>query len=232
MPADALILLPGLLCDSSLFAAQLPALAAVTRVEVAEVGGASSMAGLAEDVLRRAPPRFALLGLSMGGSIAFEIWRQAPERVSRLALLDTQARADTPEITERRRVLMDLARSGAFGQVTPRLWPMLVHPDRQGDPALAATVTGMAEAIGPEAFLRQEQALIDRIDSRPTLAAIACPTLVLVGRQDRLTPLDRHEEMAAAIPGATLVVLPDCGHLSPLEQPAAVTRQLLAWLDA
>jgi pimeloyl-ACP methyl ester carboxylesterase len=166
----------------------------------------------------------------MGGYVALEIVRQAPERVARLALLDTQARADTAEITARRRGLIELAHKGEFKGVTPRLLPALLHPDRLQDDGLTATVTAMAEAVGQQAFLRQQQALMTRADLRPLLGKIGCPTLVLCGRQDALTPLPLSLEMAAAIPDATLVVLPRCGHLSTLERPDAVTAQLRAWL--
>lgn len=156
--------------------------------------------------------------------------RQAPGRVTRLALLDTQARADTPEASQRRRDLMALAERGEFLGVAPRLLPLFLHPDHLE--RLGPTVTAMAQAVGKQAFLRQQQAILERPDSRGLLPTIGCPTLVLCGRQDQLTPPALHEEMAAAIPDATLVVLPGCGHLAPLERPEAVTAQLLAWLGA
>ena len=126
--------------------------------------------------------------------------RQAPERVTRLALLDTQARADTPEATARRRGLIELAQKGEFKGVTSRLLPLLIHPSRLADEHLTGIVRAMAEDTGKEAFLRQQRAIMGRPDSRPSLPAIACPTLVLCGREDALTPLDLHLEMAAADP--------------------------------
>lgn len=234
MPAlDPLVFLPGLLCDRRLFAAQVEALAPLAAsCRVADLTRDDSVAGMAARTLRDAPERFALAALSMGGGVAFEILRTAPERVTRLALLDTQARADTEEARARRRGLMELAQKGEFRGVGPRLLPMLLHPDRLDDPVLTGTVQAMAEATGKEAFLRQETALLGRPDSRPDLPAIACPTLVLAGREDALTPPELALEMAAAIPDATLVLLPRCGHLAPMERPEAVTRQLLAWLQA
>jgi pimeloyl-ACP methyl ester carboxylesterase len=162
---------------------------------------------------------------------SFEILRRAPERVLKLALLDTQARPDSPEALARRRDLIALAERGAFRAAIARLLPRLVHPDRRGDPVLVERITAMANRVGWDAFLRQQTAILHRPDSRPSLAAIVCPTLVLVGRQDLLTPVDVHQKIAAAIPNATLVVLPRCGHLSPLERPAMVNAQLAAWLD-
>jgi pimeloyl-ACP methyl ester carboxylesterase len=229
---DPLVLLPGLLCDERLFAAQLPALAAETDVTVADLTRDGTIAAMAERVLAAAPARFALAGLSMGGYVAFEILRRAPQRVARLALLDTQARADTQEARSRRRGLMQLAEKGEFKGVSPRLMPFFIHRDRLGDRELTGTVRAMAESVGRDGFLRQQAAIMARPDSRPDLPGIACPTLVLAGREDAVTPPERQHEMATAIPDATLVLLPRCGHLSPLERPEAVARQLLLWLSA
>ncbi len=227
-----IVLLPGLLCDHRLWAGQLPVLSARAEVTVGDLTGADSIADLAAYVLATSPARFALVGLSMGGYVAFEILRRAPERVTRLGLLDTQARADTDEAKTRRRGLMELAQKGEFKGVTPRLLPLFVHPDALGDPQIVATVQGMAESTGQDGFLRQQTAILHRPDSRPGLRAIACPTLILAGRDDQLTPPELQLEMARLIPDATLVLLPHCGHLAPLERPEAVTRQLLGWLDA
>ena len=225
---DPLVLLPGLLCDERLFAPQLPALTAETDVTVADLARDGTIAAMAERVLAEAPPRFALAGLSMGGYVAFEILRRAPERVAKLALLDTQARADTEEARSRRRGLMQLAEKGEFKGVSPRLMPFFVHRDRLGDRELTGTVQAMAESVGRDGFLRQQAAIM----ARPDLPAITCPTLVLAGREDAVTPPERQHEMATAIPDATLVLLPRCGHMAPLERPEAVARQLLLWLSA
>ena len=229
---DPLVLLPGLLCDERLFAPQLPALTAETDVTVADLTRDGTIAAMAERVLAGAPPRFALAGLSMGGYVALEILRRAPERVAKLALLDTQARADTEEARSRRRGLMQLAEKGEFKGVSLRLMPFFIHRDRLGDRELTGTVQAMAESVGREGFLRQQAAIMARPDSRPDLPAIACPTLVLAGREDAVTPPERQHEMATAIPDATLVLLPRCGHMAPLERPGAVARQLLLWLSA
>jgi pimeloyl-ACP methyl ester carboxylesterase len=227
---QALVLLPGLLCDAALWAAQLEALAGVASPVVADLTRHDSIGAMAEAVLRAAPGRFALAGLSMGGYVAQEVMRRAPERVTRLALLDTSARADTEAQRKRRGDLLALAGRGHFKGVTPRLLPMLVHPARLADEALTASVMAMAERVGPEAFLRQQQAIMARPDSRPDLPRVACPTLVLCGRQDALTRLERPEEMAALIAPAELVVIEDCGHLSTLERPGEVSAALRRWL--
>ena len=176
-------------------------------------------------------PRFALVGLSMGGFIAMEIVKQAPERVRRLALLDTNARADTPERSENRRGLIAMAETGRFAAVIDILFPVFVHRQRHGDAALKAIVRTMAEETGIEAFVRQQNALIDRVDARPWLKSIVCPTLVLVGDGDLQTPPELSQEIVDSIHSAKLVVVPDCGHLSTLEQPEAVNKALLDWLD-
>jgi pimeloyl-ACP methyl ester carboxylesterase len=228
-----LVLVPGLLCDSLLWKAQIEVLGARIKCWVADHTRSVTMAGVAADVLKDAPfERFALAGLSMGGYAALEIVRQAPHRVDRLALLDTSARADTREQRERREGLIALARRGRFVGVAQGLLPLFVHRDRLGDRQLVDTVKTMSRNIGRDAFIRQEEAIMSRADSLPLLPSIACPTLVLCGRQDAVAPLDRHEEMAAGISGATLEVIEDCGHLSTLERPAEVSDALRTWLSA
>ena len=227
-----LVLVPGLLCDALLWQAQMAALDGQIKCWVADHTRSATLAGVAADVLRDAPfERFAVAGLSMGGYVALEIVRQSAHRVSGLALLDTSARADTPEQLKKREGLISLAERGRFIGVTQALLPLLLHRARLGDEKLVATVKEMARNTGREAFIRQERAIMSRAESRPLLPAIACPTLVLCGRQDALTPLELHEEMARAIPGAGLRVIDDCGHLSALERPAEVSAALGRWLS-
>jgi len=226
----ALVLCPGLLNDAALWAAQVADLADVAEPRVADFTTQTSIRAMAESVLLAAPPRFALAGLSMGGYVAQEIMRLARDRVTRLALLDSSARPEMPEQTERRQALIALARQGKFNGVSTRLLPLLIDRDRLNDQALTTAVTAMAERVGRDAFIRQQQAIMGRADGRPDLTAIECPTLVLCGRDDQLTPLALHEEMAAAIANADLVVLARCGHLAPMERPAAVSAALRAWL--
>lgn len=229
MPPHPLLLLPGLLCDARLWQDQAEGLRDIAAPQVADLTQDASLGGMALRALDAAPPRFALAGLSMGGYVALEILRRAPERVTHLALFDTGARADTEEQSRRRRGLMALTRSGQFKGVTPRLLPSLLHPDHVDGP-LGHAVREMAERVGREAFLRQQQAILSRPDSRPMLPGIAVPTLVAVGEQDILTPPELAEEMAAAIPGASLARIPDSGHLPSMEQPAAVNALMRAWL--
>jgi pimeloyl-ACP methyl ester carboxylesterase len=225
-----IVLVPGLSCSARLFAEQLPQLWCLGPVTVADHTRADSMAELAHNILATAPPRFALAGLSMGGYVSFEIMRQAPERVLKLALLDTMAAPDSPLASERRRAQMALAKAGRLAEVTDSQIPRYVHPERVADSALRAIIHAMAEEVGAEAFQRQQVANMNRMDSAPTLARIRCPTLILVGDHDQLTPPERAEEMAAEIERATLVKVPACGHLSTLERPREVTEALLQWL--
>ncbi len=229
---QSLVLLPGLLCDPRLWAHQADSLSDIADVTVADMTRDDSMAGMAKRALDAAPERFALAGLSMGGYVALEVMRQAPDRVTRLALLDTGSRADTREQTTRRRDLIALADRGEFRAVSPRLLPLFVHEDRLDDEDLVADIQAMADAVGKEAFLRQQKAIMNRPDSRPGLPAIACLTLVLCGRQDVLTPPELSEEMASLIPGAELVMIDGCGHLSTMEQPDAVNAAMRSWLTA
>jgi pimeloyl-ACP methyl ester carboxylesterase len=226
-----LLMLPGLLLDERLYAPQIVALADLAEPRVADLTGADSIAGMAEQVLGTAPERFALCGLSMGGYVALEIMRRAPERVLKLALLDTQARPDPDERRAGRREQIAKAEGGHLDEVVGQLLQLFIHPQRQTDGVLTDAVRAMAAPVGVAGFRRQQTAIMNRPDSRPALAAIRCATLVLCGRQDVPTPVELHEELAAAVPDATLVVLPHCGHLSPLEQPAAVSAQLRVWLS-
>jgi pimeloyl-ACP methyl ester carboxylesterase len=229
-PRIPLLLLPGLLCDAALYAPEIAALDDIAAPIVGDLTRHDSIAGMAAAMLAEMPEYFSLVGLSMGGYVAQEIMRQAPHRVGRLALLDTSARADSDEQHARRRGLIELAGKGHFKGVTPQLLPQLIGRDRLTDTALVDTIMAMAERVGHDAFLRQQTAIMGRPDGRADLGRIACPTLVLCGRDDAVTPVALHEEMAAAIPGAELVVVEDCGHLSTIERPEAVNAALRRWL--
>lgn len=228
-----LLLLPGLLCDERLWRDQIAGLADVADIAVADLARDDTIAAMAARAIAmldaRGTVKFAVCGLSMGGYVAAEVWRQAPARVTHLGLLDTSARADTEAQTRRRRGLMALTRSGQFKGVTPRLLPSLIHPDRLGTP-LATEVMAMAERIGREAFLRQQQAIMTRKDSRADLPHVAVPALVGVGAEDILTPPELAEEMAALIPGARLVRFAGSGHLPTMEVPETVNAALGEWL--
>jgi pimeloyl-ACP methyl ester carboxylesterase len=225
-----LLLLPGLLCDAELFASQVTGLADVADLRVADLVAHDAMAALAADAIAQAPwERFAVGALSMGGYVAYEILRQAPERVLALALMDTSARPDTAEASENRRRLIALA-DRDFPAVIEALLPKLMTPAHAADARLAAVVRRMAERIGPEAFKRQERAIIGRADSRPDLPRIACPTIVIAGADDALMPHEIHAEQADTIRSAELVIVPACGHLSSIEQPARVNAALRRWI--
>jgi pimeloyl-ACP methyl ester carboxylesterase len=232
--ADSLpvVLVPGLNCSARLYAEQIPALWRFGPVVVADHTRDASIAAIAGRIVANAPPVFALVGLSLGGYIAFEIMRQAPQRMAKLALLDTSARPDNAELTARRQAPMAKARAGKLIEVADESFVFFVHPDRHGDVALRDVVRAMAEETGVEAYLRQQQAIIARPDSRPTLSAIRCPTLMLVGAEDKGTPPELAHEIAAGIAGARLVIVPECGHLSTLVRPQAVTKALVEWMQA
>lgn len=225
------VLVPGLNCSARLYAAQVPPLWRFGPVQIADHTRDDSIEAIAARVLANAPPRFALAGLSMGGYIALTMARLAPDRIIRLALLDTTARAETPEQTARRQPQIALAQSGRFDEVPPLQFPVFVHRDRQNDQVLREEVRRMAEETGAAAFLRQQKAIITRVDARPHLAAIRCPTMVLVGDGDMLTPPALSQEIAAGIPGARLVAIPGCGHLPTMERPDAVNHALVDWLS-
>ena len=225
-----LVLLPGLLCDAELWRYQIDHLQIITEPIVADLTKHDSMEGMAASVLDAAPEKFALAGLSMGGYVAQAVLRLAPERVERLALLDTNFYADTDAQRTRRRDMMGLAEKGDFKGVPPRLLPHLIHEDRLDDETLVNAVMGMTERVGRQAFLRQEWAILGRKAGDDVLRQVICPTLVLCGAEDALTPRHLHEEMAELLPQSRLVVVADCGHLSTMERPQAVTAAMMEWL--
>ena len=222
-----IVLIPGLRCSARLYAPQLPHLWSFGPVMVSNHSHGDTLPGIANDVLTTAPPRFALIGLSMGGYIAFEILRRAPERVVKLALLDTSARADTPVQAQRRQQQIALTEAGRYEDTVTAQFALMVHHSRQADAELWQTYRLMAQETGPEVFVRHQRAIGRRVDSRPDLGRIKVPTLVLVGDTDALTPPSHAEEIAAGVDKARLVVVADCGHLSTLERPEPVTAALV-----
>lgn len=228
--SDPIVFIPGLLCTEALFAPQIVAFAD-RPIMVANHRDHDSIEVIAASILETAPERFSLIGLSMGGYIAMEILREAPERVAKVALLDTNARADTDDQTERRKFLIKLTRERGFQKVPHLLYPGFVHERREEDEDLKAIVVEMAKDTGPDAFIRQQTALINRPDARPRLGDISCPVLVLVGDGDRLTPPDVSREIHAHIPGSELALIAGSGHLSTLEEPDKVTNTLREFLN-
>jgi pimeloyl-ACP methyl ester carboxylesterase len=227
-----LVLVPGLLCSARLYAAQIAALWPFGAITVADHRRDTTMSGIATSILSDAPRRFALAGLSMGGYVAFDMLRLAPERIIKLALLDTSARPDTAEQSAGREKFIDMAQAGKLDDVVDTLTPRFLHRNRNNDEALKRIVREMATDTGVEAFVRQQRAIMSRMDSRPLLGSIRCSTLVLVGDGDELTPPELAKEICSGIPGARLVVVPNCGHLSTIERPDAVNSALAEWLSA
>jgi pimeloyl-ACP methyl ester carboxylesterase len=236
-PRLTLILIPGLLCDERVWASQRAALADLADVRVAEHGMVNTLPGLAENILEHAPERFAVAGHSMGGRVALEVFRAAPERVAGMALMDTghhpfpPGAAGTREADGRFRMLAKARAEGM--RAMAREWVQnMVHPVRLTDTALIDAVLDMFEAKTPELYAAQIHAMLNRPDGGPLLSQIKCPTLVLCGHEDSWAPAPRHHDMAATIRGSTLVDIPNCGHMSTLEQPEAVNEAMRAWLKA
>lgn len=233
-PAETLLpllLLPGLLCDARLWRDQAAALQEITDIQMPDLTRDDSIAAMAARVLAAAPPRFALGALSMGGYVAFEILRQAPQRVARLALFSTSARSDPPKRAAVRRASLAMAESGRFAGVTRKLLPQLVHAS-QVDTEVGEEVMAMAQRVGRDAFLRQQRAILERADSLPLLPALAVPTLVGVGDDDRMTAPGESRLLQASIAGSRLHVFAGCGHLPPMEKPQETSRVLHDWLLA
>lgn len=225
MPAKNVLLLPGMMCDERLWNPQVQALD--LPVFHADTTQADNIHDMASQVLRQAPPTFAMAGLSMGGILGFEIWRQAPERVTHLALIDTTPHPDTPTKRSTRLEQINIAIQGGLRELAVEsLKPVYLAECNRDDEELLDVLLDMALKLGPQTFERQSLALKDRMDSTPTLATIDCPTAVICGEQDLLCPVAAHELMAKEIPDATLTVINDCGHISTLERPEAVTQSL------
>lgn len=227
-----LLLVPGLLCDEALWIYQAEVLADTAEVSIVNEHTQYDTVGqIAEVLLAKAPPRFALAGLSMGGYIALEVVRQGMQSVERLALLDTSALIDSQDQSRRRREHVNLVMEGHFEAVVDQLMPLYLHPDRLLDEELAGKVRKMAYRVGPEAFLRQQKAIISRAEMLSFLPDIPCPTLVICGRQDQLTPLARSIEIADGISDSKLVIIEECGHLSTMERPDEVSGVMRRWLS-
>lgn len=226
-----LVLLPGMMCDARLFLPQLIALGSTRSVQVANLATQTRIEAMAADVLRHAPERFALCGLSMGGIVAMEVMRQAPERVERLALLDTNPKAELDERKQLRDAQLQRVKDGQFSEVMREEVKPLYLADARDDRGVLGICGDMAMTLGADAFVRQSLALRDRRDQQQTLAGIAVPTLVLCGEHDRLCPPETHQAMQAMIPGATLCLVDAAGHLPTLEQPDATNRHLQHWLE-
>jgi pimeloyl-ACP methyl ester carboxylesterase len=228
--ADPIVFLPGLMCDARLFAPQVTAFSRETTVINAPLTKGERIEEIASHVLSQLPPKFALAGLSMGGIVAMEMLRRAPERITRLALMDTNPLSETPEVASAREPQIVRARAGRMEEVIrDEMKPNYLAPG-PGRADVMAVVMEMARALGPDVFVRQSRALQRRKDQQATLSKCNVPTLILCGAHDKLCPVRRHRFMADLIPDAKLVVLEDAGHLPTLEQPEATTQALRDWM--
>ncbi len=227
-----LVLLPGLLNDKHVFAPQIAALQSRAQIVTPELWHVDTIDAMVDAVLAAAPPSFALAGFSMGGYVALEVFRRAPKRVRRLALIATTARGETAEGKKRRQALIDQTRLGRWRGITQLMLPLLIHPSKLKDKQLVAALQAMAMTVGGDGYANQQRAIIARRDNRKLLAKINVPTIVIAGRDDQVLPFSMSEEIAAGIKGARLVALEHCGHVAPLEQPAGVTGALREWLLA
>jgi pimeloyl-ACP methyl ester carboxylesterase len=231
MPQTPILMIPGLNATPRVFLPHMELLWLHGPVTIAAQRQGNTMRAIAGHILADAPPKFALGGFSMGGYIAFEILRQAPERVLKVALIDTSARPDAAESTENRRRGMELAKAGKLAQAAANTFPNTVHPSNLENAVIKALHREMALANGPEAYISQQEAIISRPDSRPELGTIKVPTAVIVGDSDKITPPEVAHEMAKGIPGAVLTVIPGAGHMALVEQPEAVSAALRDWLE-
>jgi pimeloyl-ACP methyl ester carboxylesterase len=220
-----------MMCDAGLWAAQVEALAGSCSILIGDATHDDNIPAIASRVLATAPERFALAGLSMGGIVAMEMWRQAPRRIERIALLDTNFRPDTAERREiRNRQIEEVTQAALGSLLRDELKPNYLARCNRDNSALLDDVLRMGLGLGEDVFRRQSRALRDRPDSSSTLPTISCPTLVLCGEEDRLCPPQLHREMASMIPGAQLEIIPECGHLATIEQPDKVNASLRRWL--
>jgi pimeloyl-ACP methyl ester carboxylesterase len=226
-----LLLLPGLLCDETAWRHQVDALGDLADVRVVTYPDATTVAAMAERVLAVAPPSFALAGHSMGGRVAFEVWRAAPERVVGLAVMDTAAGPAGPAEEPARRQLVRIARERGMDALLGEWLPPMVHPDRLTDTTVMEPLSAMVRRHSPEQFAGQIEALLSRPDAHALLAGISVPTLVLCGREDSWRSVDEHRDLAARIPGARFVEVPRCGHMAPFERPEVVNACLRQWLE-
>ncbi|NDY81684.1 alpha/beta fold hydrolase [Orrella sp. NBD-18] len=232
-PSDTrpvLVMLSGHMCSEALWQNQVDHFSDRYRCMPMVFRQGDSIADFAQQVLQHAPEEFYLMGLSMGGYVAFEVMRRAPERVIRLALLDTSAESENPERTIQRKIDLQTANEKGLAALADQLPARWMHPDMVAKPTLFEKVREMVLNVGLKAFGQQQRAIIERANSFSSLKNIQCPTLVLCGRQDTSTPVSMHEDIVKQVPQAKLVIIEHCGHLSTMEQPAEVNRALDAWL--
>lgn len=231
MTKPVLYLLPGLLCDARIFAAQITDLADICEVKSLDFFGFDSIPAMAQHVLKQAPERFSVAGFSMAGRVAFEVFRQAPERIERFCAFDTGLPPLGPGELEKREAIIKLAYDKGMEELADNWLPPMIHPSRRDDKAFMKPLRDMILSVTPEIHEKQIRALINRPDARPVLQQIHCPALFLAGRQDAWSPPEPHEEMAKAVPGSSFVVIEDSGHFVSVEQPAAFNKALRDWMS-
>jgi pimeloyl-ACP methyl ester carboxylesterase len=225
-----LVLLPGLAADALMWREQLTALAAlVPRVTDVHMRH-DSIEAMAQALLREEPGELVLCGASMGGMVAMEAARQAPQRVRALALLGTSARPESDEMRSLREAAIVLFEQGRMAEVIEPNVGLAFHPDHAADPRLVGDYLGFVDRAGAGQLVRQNRAIMARPDAREHLGALRCPVLVMCGQEDQLTPPGLAREIASLVPGAQLHMVPRCGHMLTMEQPGAVNAALLAWL--
>lgn len=226
------VFLPGMMCDARLFGPQINALSAHHPVMCIPINRHDTVEALASEVLEMAPDRFALAGLSMGGIVAMEVVRQAPDRVERLALLDTNPLAERESVKSARQPQIAAALTGDLRRVMREEMKPNYLTDGPHQGAILDLCMAMAMEQGPDVFVRQSQALMSRPDQQETLRRFSRPSLVLCGRDDGLCPVHRHELMASLLPNAHLEIIDGAGHLPTLEQPQRTNAALIRWLEA
>lgn len=226
-----LILLPGLLCDKTLWQHQIESLSDIADIFVADLTKDNTFEAMAQRILKDAPQHFALAGMSMGGYLAMEIMRQAPKRVAKLALLNTTASPDTPEKKAMRINHIKQAESNKFHAMSKAFLKSLLHESRLGEQELCEIITKMTSKMGADIYRNQQEAILNRVDSRPFINNIQCPTLILCGKQDETTPVELHQQMHDKIPNSRLIIVDKCGHISPIERPYAVSVAMQYWLQ-
>lgn len=226
---QTLVLLPGLVCDAEVWDYPSRYLSDITECRIMESRGSDTVAEFAQEVLDTVTGPFAIAGFSMGGYVAMEVLRQAPEKVTRLAVLDATARGETPEKTEGRLKAIAKCDAGNYEEAIEDMLPLLLHPERLGDP-LADRVRAMAVRVGVDDFVRRHRAIMGRQASLDLIESADIPVRVICGRDDRLASLEEHQQIADLAPRGRLSIIEDCGHMPPLEQPQAATALLRDWL--
>jgi len=231
MNLPTLVLLPGMMCDERMYAAQIKAFKGLAHCQIGDLSGADNMADIARQILDQSPEKFALAGLSMGGIVAMEIVRQAPERVTKLALMDTNPKAELDEVKAARQPQIAAAQAGQLEQILRELMVPRYFTNHRPHFELDELCIDMGLSLGKDVFIQQSLALKNRRDQQDTLMSFNKPCLILMGEEDELCPLDRHQCMVSLLPQSTLVKVPKAGHIPTLEQPAATTAALIEWMN-